>query len=126
MYNYKEEDNLSPTETLVMKIIWDYGSDIPLSALIEQINQKYKKDYKRTTVTTFVSNLADKKYVESYKIGKYSYIHALKKEDEYREKLMDFWYQGDVSMFVAALGKRKRLSKGDVSRLREVLDELED
>ena len=43
-----ELKELTSAEQVVMKCIWDYGKDMPLQQLIENLKQDYGKDYKRT------------------------------------------------------------------------------
>ncbi len=83
-----------------MKAIWDKGEDISIPELTEVLKTKYHKDYKRTTIVTFILNLSVKGFARQYRVGRYAYVHALKSEEEYKQKLlndyMDFWYQGDA------------------------------
>ena len=41
-----ELKELTSAEQVVMKCIWDYGKDMPLQQLIENLKQDYGKDYK--------------------------------------------------------------------------------
>ena len=54
-----ELKELTSAEQVVMKCIWDYGKDMPLQQLIENLKQDYGKDYKRTTIRTFVLHLEE-------------------------------------------------------------------
>lgn len=69
---------LSVCETLIMRQIWAYEGDIPVQTLIVKLNEEYGKNYARTTVVTFLSKLKDKKFVETYRIGKMSFAKALR------------------------------------------------
>ena len=51
----QEEKNLSASETLVMKAIWNSKEDIPFMELMDVLRKKYDKDYSRTTVDTFLA-----------------------------------------------------------------------
>ena len=68
-----ELKELTSAEQVVMKCIWDYGKDMPLQQLIENLKQDYGKDYKRTTIRTFVLHLEEKGYVTTV-----SYTHLQK------------------------------------------------
>ena len=81
-----ELKELTSAEQVVMKCIWDYGKDMPLQQLIENLKQDYGKDYKRTTIRTFVLHLEEKGYVTTYQIGKYSYINYLIEEQDYKNR----------------------------------------
>lgn len=127
---FEEERNLSASETVIMKAIWDAEGDISIPDLIDVLRKGYGKDYARTTVVTFLLKLSDKGFVRTYRKGKLSYAHVMKSEADYKAKLMaeeaDFWFQGKVPKLVSALVSRKELSKEDVSELRSLLDELDD
>lgn len=60
-----ELKELTSAEQVVMKCIWDYGKDMPLQQLIENLKQDYGKDYKRTTIRTFVLHLEEKGYCDN-------------------------------------------------------------
>lgn len=74
------------------------GEDISVPDLMIALKEKYGKDYARTTVQTFLLKMIGKGFVQIYRRGKLSYVHALKGEADYKAKLlqeeMDFWYQG--------------------------------
>ncbi len=126
---YEEERDLSASESIIMKAIWGKGEDISMPELIDVLRTKYHKDYKRTTVATFILNLTAKGFARQYRRGRYAYVHALKSEEEYKQKLLndhvDFWYQGDASKVMAALVNSKEISSETVQRMRRMLDGLD-
>ena len=63
---YTEDRPLSTCETIIMKAVWDKGKDISISELTEILKTKYNKDYKRTTIVTFILNLSAKGFVRQY------------------------------------------------------------
>ncbi len=127
---YDEERSLSPCETIIMKAIWDKGEDISISELSEVLRTKYNKDYKRTTIVTFILNLTAKGFARQYRKGRYAYVHALKSEEKYKQKILkeqkDFWYHGDASQIVAVLCTPGEVTKREIQTIREILDGLDD
>ena len=127
---FEEERNLSASETVIMKAIWDAKEDISIPDLIDVLREEYGKDYARTTVVTFLLKLSDKGFVRTYRKGKLSYAHIMKSEKDYKAKLLseeaDFWFQGQVPKMVSALVSKRELSKEDVAELRSLLDDLDD
>ena len=125
-----EERNLSSAETIVMKTIWDAGEDISVPDLMIALKEKYGKDYARTTVQTFLLKMIGKGFVQIYRRGKLSYVHALKGEADYKAKLlqeeMDFWYQGDPAQLVASLFRAGEMTEEDKEHIRRALDGLDD
>lgn len=126
---FEEDRNLSASETIIMKAVWDAQGDIATQELIKVLRTQYGKDYARTTVVTFLLKLSDKGFVRTYRQGKLSYVHAMKSEDEYKAKLLreetDFWFQGKVSKLVSALCSVKKLTKEEAAEIRSILDDTE-
>lgn len=87
-------------EQIIMQYIWEMGDETPLRQLLIDINQRYDKDWKRTTIRTYLTQLQEKGLIELHTKGKYSYINALVSEDGYREnlteQLVDEWYDGSA------------------------------
>lgn len=121
---------ISGCESLIMKIVWDSKEDISTPELIDELRNRFGKDYARTTVVTFVQRLAEKGFVTTYRKGRTSYVRALRDEKEYTEKFMHdaekFWFSGNTSRLFAALCNTKKLSKKEIEQIRETLDELDD
>ena len=120
---------LSVCETLIMRQIWAYEGDIPVQTLVVKLNEEYGKNYARTTVVTFLSKLKEKKFVETYRIGKMSFAKALRTEEDYRRKVvqddMDFWFDGKPSALLAALCEGRKLSKEEAAKIKELIKDAE-
>ena len=110
--------------------IWrDQKGDISVPELIDLIQERYNRDYKRTTVVTFLTRLNGKGFISSHRAGRISYIHAEKSEEEYKAKLsareVNFWFDGKPAEFIAALSNNQSLSKEDIKQIRGLLDEMD-
>lgn len=120
------DKQLSACETIIMKAIWDFGGDIPLQELMRALRDDYQKDYARTTVATFLSRLASKGYIETYRKGRISFTHPLKSEKEYKEHMIgqerDFWFDGSVPMLLSALISTREFSEQDKQEIRDLLN----
>lgn len=128
--DYEEERELTASEALIMKAIWDAGEDMAKMKLQEILKQQYGKDYAMTTISTFLMNLVNKGYIKIYRIGKQSYIHVRKSEEEFKEsqilKQKKFWYSDKASDLICAVfksTKKSELTKEDTDRIRSMLDE---
>ena len=124
-----ELKELTSAEQVIMKCIWDYGKEMPLQILIENIKKDYDKDYKRTTIRTFVLHLEEKGYVTTYQIGKYSYINYLIEEIDYKEqqlkKTKNFWFKDSGFNLVKTLYKDK-LNESKLKKLKDLLENMDD
>lgn len=125
---FEEEKALTMSEATIMKAIWDEENDISILNLIEKLRTKYGKDYARTTVVTFLLKLSSKGFVKTYRSGKSSFVHATKKEEEYKKKLLseeaDFWFQGSVPNLMSALCNERKLTKDEIGEIRSILDDI--
>ena len=122
-------EELSACEAPIMKIVWESEPDISIPELIQQLNVQYGKEYARTTVVTFLTRLAGKGYITTERRGRMSYARALKSEKEYKQTLAskqtEFWFHGSLSEFVQALSMSTPITKEELKKVRELLDEME-
>ncbi len=122
--------NLSASEALIMKAIWEAGGVIPFLELMERLKTEYGKDYSRNSVATFLQRMADKGYVESQRKGKNAYIRALKSRDEYAYQQLyhdkEMWFSGKAANVVSAMVKRNDITKEDIEEIRRMLDGLDE
>lgn len=121
---------LSGCETLIMKIVWEHKEDISTQEIIEQLRIKYDKDYARTTVVTFIQRLIEKGFLNTYRKGRMSYVHAIRSELEYKMNFIQeaeaFWFDGNAEFLFSMLCKTKKLSKEEREGIQEILDGLDD
>ena len=124
---FEEGKGLSACETVIMKAIWDAEGDISIPDLIEVLRTEWGKDYARTTVTTFITKLMAKGYVNTYRKGKLSYAHAVRSEEDYKTKLAandrDFWFGGKITNLISALCSDKKLTQNEADEIRNILDD---
>ena len=125
-----EREPLSACEAMIMKVIWDQKGDISVPELIDLIQERYKRDYKRTTVVTFLTRLNGKGFISSRRADR-MFMTKLKPgcEEEYKAKLsareVNFWFDGKPAEFIAALSNNQSLSKEDIKQIRGLLDEMD-
>ena len=119
---------LTEAESVVMRFICNYEKEeIPFLTLIEELKDKYGKDYKRTTVRTFLFDLEAKGYAVVERRGKFSYVKPVVKKDDYKkvkaEEVLDIWFDGSAKKFISALSER--ISEDEGQKLNKLLDELD-
>ena len=121
---------LSTCESMIMKVIWDAQEDIAVQELIRELGIRFDKHYARTTVVTFLHKMAEKGYVSTYRKGKAAFVHAEKSEKDYKNKLLreqtDFWFGGKPSKLIASLCESRKLSKEEISKIKELLAEVDE
>ena len=62
-------EKLTNLEEMIMKCIWDYGEEIPFLQIGKELKERYGKEYKRTSIRTYLFRLEDKEYLLLSQIG---------------------------------------------------------
>lgn len=118
-------DELTECELIIMKCIWDADEAVTCKQIMATLQNQYKLNYKDTTVYTFIKNLKEKGYVESYKESVTYYKPKYTKE-YYCEKQMrsmkDFWFAGSAFDMLDNFIKNNVLSKDEKDKLVKILN----
>lgn len=98
---------LTESEKVTMKCVWDLGDGTRLAHILALANDKYGKEWKSQTVSTFLGKLVLKGYLEQYRDGRYYCYRILISERAYRchelAKELQFWNDGDATLFAEEL-----------------------
>lgn len=119
---------LSSSETMIMKVIWEHEGDIPNAELVRQLKERCDKEYKPTTVSTFLNRLMGKGYISVIHKGKFAFIHPEIREEDYKKQVAkqetDFWFKGSASQYLAALFSTRGLTKEEVEEIRGLINDI--
>ena len=111
---------MSDSEKEIMKLIWDHGGAMTISELLDQI-ERTGRDWKRTTVRTFISRLIDKGMLISQKEGRGAlYVARISEEDYLKTQSVQFVNQvfgGNVSTLLTSLFGQQCLESKDIEEL---------
>ncbi len=120
---------LTECEVVVMKCIWETDHDMALPEIMSKVNTRYHKEWKPQTVSTFLTRLVKKDFLNMYRQGRSFLYHPLVEEQEYGKgqitKCADLWYNNDADLFLSALNKQRKLKKEEIERIRALIDELD-
>ena len=135
-------EKLTNLEEMIMKCIWDYGEEIPFLQIGKELKERYGKEYKRTSIRTYLFRLEDKEYLllsqignekedkEYLKVdkrGRNAYVYPIISEKEYRkekaEDILDNWFDGSAKELFTALSEK--IPKSEKERLKGVLDDMD-
>lgn len=120
------DKQLSACETVIMKAVWDFEEDIPLQELMRILKEDYGRDYARTTITTFLTRLVGKGFIQTYRKGRVSYTHPLKTMAEYMNFMLEqekqFWFDGDPARMIKALLDVKSLTAEERESVKKLLE----
>lgn len=114
---------LPDAELLVMQVIWD--SEPPVTSA--EVQQRVPRDWKPTSVLTFLARLTEKDFLKCEKNGKLNYYTPLVSHDAYLQRESRSFIErlcgGSVKNLVASLSDAGALTKSDVEELRAFLEE---
>lgn len=126
----EEIKDLSASESVIMKVVWDAGGVIPFLELKERLRKDQGRDYSRNSIATFLTRMEEKGFVERQRQGRTCYVRALKNKEEYAFQQLqhnqEMWFSGKASQMMCALIKHKEITKEEIAEIRRVLDESEE
>lgn len=119
---------ISDAEQEVMMTIWNAEEDIDITSsyILNQLGEE--KGWKKTSVLTFLSRLVEKGYLSCEKDGKTNIYTSLVSYENFTQKesknILEKLYHNSLKNFVTSLYDGEKLSKEDVSELKEFLDTI--
>lgn len=123
-------EELTDCEVLVMKVIWHSEEALSIQEITGAVNATYDKDWKVQTVSTFLSKMVKKGYLDMQRKGRYFFYYPLVTEEEYGDreikKCVELWSDGKIDGLLAAFTRTHKLTEEERKRIGGMLDELGD
>lgn len=95
------KNELTNAEMQVMGIIWDNpGRMMALSEIVAAVNDRWKKDWKPQTVSTYLAHLVQKEFLKMHRNGKiYTYEPLREKDETMAGVILNWcqWYDPEIS-----------------------------
>lgn len=118
----RNDKRLPDAELEVMQTIWSLGTQVTAA----EVQQHADKDWKMTSVLTFLSRLCDKGFLFCTKEGRQNLYTPLVSEEDYRQRESIGFLRrlcgGSVKNLVASLSDAGALTEQDIDELRAFLD----
>ncbi len=115
---------MANAEAEVMEILWKQKSALTAKEILAQLSNK---DWKITTVLTFLSRLVEKGFLVVEKDGRTNVYTPVMTEQEYIKEcakgFLDTFYQGSIKNFCATFYEDGELSDQDMAELLAFLKE---
>ena len=116
---------LPDSELEIMKVLWKTEHPMTSTEISDQLQNG--KEWKITSVLTFLSRLAEKRFVSFEKSGRTNYYSALIKEQDYLQQesktILEKLYGNSLTAFVSSLFEGRAVEEKDLDELRRYLDE---
>ncbi|MCM3588322.1 BlaI/MecI/CopY family transcriptional regulator [Mesobacillus maritimus] len=113
---------ISEAEFEVMKVIWDF-EPISTPEVVEKLSNK--NDWKPNTIHTMLARLVKKKALQARKDGRVFVYTTLVEKNEYVEhkskSFLQQFFGGTLNSMVLNFIENDKLSKEDLSELKEIL-----
>lgn len=121
---------LTESEKITMKCVWDIGDGARLSRIMTLANDKYGKEWKPQTVSTFLGKLVRKGFVEQYRDGRYFYYRILIDKHTYRTQMIrddvEFWDDDSLEMYISELFDKKTFTAKERKQLKSLVAAVKD
>lgn len=122
-------ERLTESELQIMKCIWDANEQLALSSILKRTNERFQKNWKPQTASTFVARLVQKGFLRLDRSVRYYSYEVLIPEIEYLKKTVldfsDFWGEGVVNTFVATLIENQKITDEEAKLLSDMLDQMQ-
>ena len=121
---------LTESEKITMKCVWDIGDGARLSRIMTLANDKYGKEWKPQTVSTFLGKLVRKGFVEQYRDGRYFYYRILIDKHTYRTQMIrddvEFWDDDSLEMYISEFFDKKTFTANERKQLKRLFAAAKD
>ena len=121
---------LTESEKITMKCVWDIGDGARLSRIMTLANDKYGKEWKPQTVSTFLGKLVRKGFVEQYRDGRYFYYRILIDKHTYRTQMIrddvEFWDDDSLDMYNSEFFDKKTFTAKERKQLKSLVAAAKD
>ncbi len=111
---------ISESELVLMKIIWNNGGAARYSLIMEELAQE-NNEWKNNTVLTLLSRLVEKKFLKVNKIGRRNEYVATVTEQEYQgmqtHSFLNKIFGGNVRNLVSTLLQQDILSADELKEI---------
>lgn len=115
---------LPDSELEIMMIVWEANEPITSAYISEKL--KDKKEWKITSILTFLARLNEKGFITSKREGKINIYSAVIDEQDYLENesktFLAKLYGNSLTTFVTSLYKSNAISGKDLTELRQFID----
>ncbi|MGX7417730.1 BlaI/MecI/CopY family transcriptional regulator [Carnobacterium gallinarum] len=112
---------VSDSELIIMKLIWENQGEMMFSELTAKLEDNGYQ-WKKNTILTFLSRLAEKKMLHVQKVGRLNkYITSISEESYLTQQTEDFLgkvYEGDVSGLISTLFQNEMISESEINQLK--------
>lgn len=124
--NYLKMISMTDGELVIMEILWEWKKPMFLGELLECVNKKIPKNWKKQTMNTFLFRMQQKKLVKVIDGGRYKKYEPLITKEEYMAEASRAFLnkncEGSVAKMLTALSGGEKLDKKEIEELKMMLE----
>lgn len=125
-----DKNKLTDVELVIMQVIWDSTHELQLGEILPIANERTGNDWKRQTVSTYLSRLVQKGFLEMENTGRFSTYRPLIDRETYMNREMasfaDKWGDHSLLGFAVSYHKSQPITQEQKEALMEFLEGLDD
>lgn len=118
---------ISESERIIMNYLWESSTPKKFADIMEYLENKEKKEWKKQTVNTFLKRLIDKGLIQDSFQGKNKlYSPSIRKVDFERGEAQNYLnacYSGSLGNFISALSGGKKIDSDFADQLRKLVED---
>ena len=122
------QNAMSATEFYILKCLWSRETPATFSEIMTHFNEEEKKEWKKQTVNTFLTRLAQKGFLNIDKSGKRAiYIPSVSRKkyyEDYAQQIIEDSYEGSLKNFVCAFTENHKLTSNEKEELQTYIHSL--
>ena len=115
---------ITESQLEILKVLWREQKEMSVQEIIQAFESN--SDWSASTIKTLIRRLHEHRVLAMTYDGVRKYTSVVSEED-YRsyqaEQLVEKTFEGNAGHLIAALYKKKMINKGEIDRLRALLDE---
>ena len=115
------QNAMSATEFYILKYLQSRETPATFSEIMTHFNEEEKKEWKKQTVNTFLTRLAQKGFLNIDKSGKRAiYIPSVSKKkyyEDYAQQIIEDSYEGSLKNFICAFTENHKLTSNEKEEL---------
>ena len=115
------QNAMSATEFYILKYLWSRETPATFTEIMTHFNEEEKKEWKKQTVNTFLTRLAQKGFLNIDKSGKRAiYIPSVSRKkyyEDYAQQIIEDSYEGSLKNFVCAFTENHNLTSNEKEEL---------
>ena len=112
---------MSATEFYILEYLWTRETPATFSEIMNHFNNEEKKEWKKQTVNTFLTRLAQKGFLNIDKSGKRALyipsVTAKKYYEDYANLIINDSYKGSLKNFICAFTASHKLTEAERKEL---------